>query len=315
MNDIDPCCTRPRLDINDPFFLKGYQLSWRSEGCVTIPYIEESIDVTMNMESRKMDRQEKMTKRLSVLLYPCGVSGCSKRFRTISDCESHYEESHMFQCVICASIFPSNSWLDRHLEEAHDVYFATAIERGKAFYKCWVCWENFSTVKERLFHLRAEHGYPKWFRFVPQAKPRPPKQIQKWKFMNSNLNHDREMMDSVTLESDEDDNNGLMIIDKISLSCHVMEETKRLSPRKDDEKRRKRRERQALKRSSIPCRFFSSPDGCYRGSRCAFQHTNIDMIPTLPSPIANEETIMEVLSEGMKALSVPNKISFGRKQR
>jgi hypothetical protein len=309
--DIDPCCTRPRLDVNDPFFHKGYQVSWRSEGCVTTSYVKESVNVMM--ESKTIDQQKKKSTRIAVLLYPCGVPGCSKRFCTLSDCESHYEESHIFQCGICASIFSSNSWLDRHLEEAHDSYFATAVERRKAFYQCWVCGEDFLSVKARLSHLTEEHGYPKWFRFVPQAKQRKsPKLSQNRSLTNSNTTSAREVKDSSILE-DGYDNSVMAKASNNPLFCRVLEETQSLSQNKSDEKHRKRRERQALKRSRIPCKFFVSPEGCYRGSRCDFQHNNIGTIPTQPNP--DDGNIIEMLSEGIRTLSVPSKISFGRKHR
>ena len=256
IDTLGPPCVRSFRDVNDPFFLKGYQLAWRNEGSVAIYHFDPTTSPSVRETTR---RKEHQTQR-----YPCGVLNCTLSFDSLADCDAHYEESHIFQCFECFTILPTAKLLDLHLEEAHDSFFAAAVERGKAKFSCLVCDEAFDSIQNRKNHLVAIHRYPKWFRFVPEAHDDAlDKKKHSWI-----INHSK--------------SNKLKKMDK-----------------EPDSEKQMRRERQNQKRSKIPCKFFSSRGGCWRGGNCIFLHT----------------TSVEELTDHLATLTVPETISFGRKRR
>ena len=259
----DPRCSRNRLDINDPFFLKGYQLSCKNEGFVAVHYIDSSDTVEFKWKKRETR---------SLFQYQCGVAGCTLAFASLSDSDAHYEESHIFQCRECYAILPSDRLLDLHLDEAHDSFFAAAVERGRARYSCLVCKEKFDSNQERHVHLMKDHQYPKWFRFVPRTTTTEELDKKRHKWMT---NHSK------------------------SRKSGTMDE-------EQNKEKHQRRERQKQKRASIPCKFYSSEGGCWRGSKCMFLHD---------SSTTTTATPLDSLADQMATLSVPDKISFGRKRR
>ena len=196
--------------------------------------------------------------------YPCGVLGCTLAFDSLADCDAHYEESHIFQCFECFAILPSEKLLDLHLQEAHDSFFAAAVERGKAKFSCLVCDEEFDSIQNRHTHLMAIHRYPKWFRFVPKAHDGA---LDKKKHIWI-LNH------SKSKKGDKMD-------------------------KEPDSEKQNRRQRQNQKRSTIPCKFYATQGGCWRGGNCIFLHT----------------TSVEAVADQLATLTVPETISFGRKRR
>jgi hypothetical protein len=169
-----------------------------------------------------------------------------------------------FQCFECFSILPSEKLLDLHLQEAHDSFFAAAVERGRAKFACLVCDEEFDSIQNRKNHLGVIHRYPKWFRFVPKAHNDVlDKKKHKWIINRSRSNK----LGKIDKEPDSD--------------------------------KQMRRRRQNQKRSKIPCKFYSSAGGCWRGEKCIFLHT----------------TSVDELTDQLATLTVPERISFGRKRR
>ena len=265
---LDPRCSRSRLDVNDSFFLQGYQLSLKNEEFFAV--YRACADST---NVRKFKKKKYETRRLPQ--YQCGVVGCPLAFDSLWDCDAHYEECHIFQCRECYAILPSGRLLDLHLEEAHDSFFAAAIERGRARYSCLVCNEQFRSDHERHVHLMKDHQYPKWFRFVPRTTTTEELDLKKHKWIT---NHSK---------SKKEDS-----MDDEPSTCT---------------EKQQRREHQKQKRASIPCKFFSSKGGCWRGSKCMFLHATIATTPAA--------TTVDSLADQLSTLSVPDTISFGRKRR
>mmetsp|Transcript_18245 Transcript_18245/g.27013 ORF Transcript_18245/g.27013 Transcript_18245/m.27013 type:complete len:323 (+) Transcript_18245:100-1068(+) len=295
-------------DIHDPFFLKGYQLSWRDEGSAVIYCIEEgcifqSIESTRGVanfitagEDKEQcspcsfDNENSIKKEKK---YACGFPGCPLFFDSFTKCDLHYEESHMFLCDECDCIFPSERLLDLHLQEAHDNFFATALKRHQAQFQCLVCSEAFHSKKSRQTHLIESHKYPKWFRFTSNAAVDGSTWKKKQKWLQ---HHDLCKGKQLVSEMDTDgrttaaESNAVM-----SLSYQTHKE----------ENRAKRRERQSQQRARTPCKFHMTKSGCWRGSKCMFLHTL-------------KETTVDDLSlqlQNKAKVTVPDKISFGRRRR
>ena len=71
------------------------------------------------------------------------------------------------------------------------------------------------------------------------------------------------------------------------------------------ERKAKRRELQKQKRATIPCRYFGSKEGCWRGEKCMFLHEKGD-------------EVMKGLVDDMERkakVSVPENICFGRRRK
>jgi hypothetical protein len=76
----------------------------------------------------------------------------------------------------------------------------------------------------------------------------------------------------------------------------------------DRRNKAKRRELQKQKRATIPCRYFSSKEGCWRGESCMFLHETNDEDVDMMDSLANE-------MQDKAQVTVPEKISFGRRRR
>ncbi|KAN0061896.1 hypothetical protein ACQY0O_005890 [Thecaphora frezii] len=68
----------------------------------------------------------------------------------------------------CGKTFPSDHFLQLHMEECHSVLVRERQERGEKIFACFhpdICSRRFATPKQRRRHLIDVHGYPKTFYF------------------------------------------------------------------------------------------------------------------------------------------------------
>ncbi|KAH9452758.1 hypothetical protein MJO29_008231 [Puccinia striiformis f. sp. tritici] len=92
------------------------------------------------------------------------------RFDNPGALESHHRTHHAFTCSSkdCNRIFPSQYFLDLHLNEVHNpiLLVQQEIHHTKIF-RCFEqsCEKSFSSPKTRRLHLIDFHGYPKTFFF------------------------------------------------------------------------------------------------------------------------------------------------------
>lgn len=61
--------------------------------------------------------------------FPCEVPGCQVTFSSLLDFEMHYNSCHRFICSQCRKPLPSAHFLDLHLSETHDSFFAAQAAR------------------------------------------------------------------------------------------------------------------------------------------------------------------------------------------
>lgn len=97
---------------------------------------------------------------------PCPVPNCKFEANSLLDFENHYNTSHRYSCVECKKSFTTPHYLDLHVEESHDSFFAVASLK-KPMYCCYIeeCKEKFWKPEERLEHGVTIHNLPKNFRF------------------------------------------------------------------------------------------------------------------------------------------------------
>ncbi|PLB33833.1 uncharacterized protein BDW47DRAFT_113299 [Aspergillus candidus] len=88
-------------------------------------------------------------------------------FPSYEDYEVHYRQTHVNRCVECGKNFPTDRFLDLHIEENHDPLIAAKRERGEKTYGCFVedCERKCSTPQKRRMHLIDKHMFPKTYNF------------------------------------------------------------------------------------------------------------------------------------------------------
>ncbi|KAA1066100.1 hypothetical protein PGT21_021372 [Puccinia graminis f. sp. tritici] len=92
------------------------------------------------------------------------------RFDNPSELESHHRTHHAFTCssADCNRIFPSQHFLDLHLNEVHNPILQVQRENHQTkIFRCFEksCEKLFSSPKTRRLHLIDFHRYPRTFFF------------------------------------------------------------------------------------------------------------------------------------------------------
>jgi len=266
---------RKRRQLDDLFFEEGNVISLDS-----LRYVDASSH--LNPENGAEYNHDGDAGEFITI--PCRIPYCEAILDRDSE-EEHFELVHAeLQCKICKSVWPSNHLLDLHIQETHDSYFQTALERAihPLQYKqhpakridilslrCLEesCQETFETEGSRYAHLVSVHEYPEWFRFNHQTEKR----------------HDS----TKTRRRDGQKN-------------------KRQSKSNSSvEKKLQRKQRQKDKRASIPCRYFAQGH-CRYSDKCMFLHESRDDMDI-------DDLVEQVKTKAR--VSVPDKISFGRRHR
>ncbi|KAF4634596.1 hypothetical protein G7Y89_g3497 [Cudoniella acicularis] len=82
--------------------------------------------------------------------------------------EIHYNKSHLNRCLECRRNFPTEHFLNLHIEENHDSLVVVRRERGEQTYGCFVedCERKCSTADKRRMHLIDKHLFPKDYDFA-----------------------------------------------------------------------------------------------------------------------------------------------------
>ncbi|OJJ68694.1 hypothetical protein ASPBRDRAFT_209910 [Aspergillus brasiliensis CBS 101740] len=88
-------------------------------------------------------------------------------FTSYEDYEVHYRQAHVNRCSQCGKNFPTERFLNLHIEENHDALVATRRERGEKTYACFVedCDRVCSTPQKRRLHLIDKHMFHKTYNF------------------------------------------------------------------------------------------------------------------------------------------------------
>ncbi|EAU30528.1 conserved hypothetical protein [Aspergillus terreus NIH2624] len=88
-------------------------------------------------------------------------------FTSYDDYEVHYLQTHVNRCSQCGKNFPTDRFLNLHIEENHDSLVAARRERGEKTYGCFIedCERKCSTPQKRRMHLIDKHMFPKTYNF------------------------------------------------------------------------------------------------------------------------------------------------------
>ncbi|CZT50229.1 uncharacterized protein RSE6_11174 [Rhynchosporium secalis] len=88
-------------------------------------------------------------------------------FASFEEYDVHYAKTHTNRCLECRKNFPTEHFLNLHIEENHDAMVAVLKERGEKIYSCFVedCDKKCSTPQKRRMHLVDKHMFPKDYDF------------------------------------------------------------------------------------------------------------------------------------------------------
>jgi len=88
-------------------------------------------------------------------------------FPSLESYEVHYNKTHLNRCLECRKNFPTEHFLNLHIEENHDALVSVRRERGQKTYGCFVedCDRKCSTPQKRRMHLIDKHLFPKDYDF------------------------------------------------------------------------------------------------------------------------------------------------------
>ncbi|KAE9374568.1 hypothetical protein N431DRAFT_218723 [Stipitochalara longipes BDJ] len=88
-------------------------------------------------------------------------------FTSFEEYDVHYAKTHVNRCVECRKNFPTEHFLNLHIEENHDALVSVRRERGEKTYSCFVedCDRKCSTPQKRRMHLIDKHMFPKEYDF------------------------------------------------------------------------------------------------------------------------------------------------------
>ncbi|CUM64295.1 uncharacterized protein PRCAT00001893001 [Priceomyces carsonii] len=103
----------------------------------------------------------------------CDLPSCPSNsilFSNYYEYENHIVTSHNYICIECKRKFPSEYFLNLHIDENHNPLLKIKQEQGTKIFKCLQysdegCKRFFSTPKKRRLHMIDKHHYPKDFDF------------------------------------------------------------------------------------------------------------------------------------------------------
>jgi len=88
-------------------------------------------------------------------------------FSSYENYEIHYNKTHVNRCLECRKNFPTEHFLNLHIEENHDTLVEVRRNKGERTYACFVedCGRKCSTPQKRRMHLVDKHMFPKDYDF------------------------------------------------------------------------------------------------------------------------------------------------------
>lgn len=123
---------------------------------------------------RKLTQSEEISDNLTEQVFDdsscirCSFAPCSGQvFSSMERYEAHYYSIHSYICQQCGKNFPSDRFLDLHIDEWHNPFTEISRDRGEKVYKCFEsgCEKVCSSPQKRRLHLIDKHGYPRNFLF------------------------------------------------------------------------------------------------------------------------------------------------------
>lgn len=135
--------------------------------------------VTYSMSKRprresdvEYNEEQVLTSRRTVI--KCSIPPCHSNPISFNDYfayEAHIVDTHNFLCLECQKRFPSEAFLNIHIDENHNPFFQISKEKGEKVYKCFQysltggCKKICIDRRKRRLHMIDKHAYPRNFNF------------------------------------------------------------------------------------------------------------------------------------------------------
>lgn len=127
---------------------------------------EEDFEDSKSIEEVKYDNVNSST-NIVCTFPPCHLN--SVILGSYLEYEDHIRRYHDNRCNSCFKNFPSEEFLNVHIEENHNPFLIIQKEKGMKVYKCLKfnqgCAKTCSSQRKRNLHMIYKHGYPKNFDF------------------------------------------------------------------------------------------------------------------------------------------------------
>lgn len=113
---------------------------------------------------KKTRVREKLEGRIA-----CSIPPCMLQFENYLEYELHCITFHIHECHECHKRFPTNQFLEIHIDENHNPFWKIARDKGENSYSCFWngdgCKEKCVDRSKRRSHMIEEHGYPRDYDF------------------------------------------------------------------------------------------------------------------------------------------------------
>lgn len=129
---------------------------------------DEGSDIT-DERGRKVNALTVTEDSPSTIVMQCSLAPHTKalNFDSIAAFEVHYQKEHSHRCSSCDRNFPTDHFLDLHIDELHNPLRAELESQGEKTYVCFVedCEKVCATPQKRRMHLVDKHCFPKSYNF------------------------------------------------------------------------------------------------------------------------------------------------------
>lgn len=137
--------------------------------------IETETDLSMSKRPRdyNSDDDETAQETLYTSGIQCYIPPCHLKpieFTDYLSYEAHIISTHNHICSECNKRFPSDAFLNIHIDENHNPFFQINKEKGEKIFKCLQysltgCKKTCIDRRKRRLHMIDKHGYPRDFNF------------------------------------------------------------------------------------------------------------------------------------------------------
>jgi len=140
-------------------------------------FIYQLANYSMSKRPRRdsdVDYSENLELNPKEVVINCSIPPCHLNPTSFNDYltyEAHIVDTHNYLCLECQKRFPSEAFLNIHIDENHNPFFEIRKEKGEKVYKCFnyslsdgckkVCIDR----RKRRLHMIDKHAYPRNFNF------------------------------------------------------------------------------------------------------------------------------------------------------
>lgn len=135
---------------------------------LVLPYmLKRSIDDDGEQEASIEDQVTSIDRLITCTLGKCEFD--PQLFDLYPRYEAHVFTNHNYTCHQCLNKFPSQLFLELHIDENHNPFLKIEQEKGGKIFKCFQfangCKKVCSNPKKRRLHMIDKHNYPQDYKW------------------------------------------------------------------------------------------------------------------------------------------------------